>query len=156
MTARKAPAKPVANLAAARKEQAQSRQRHPAGKQAPQKPAKPAQGVVSGVVSGGGTSRGGTSGVVPPQPVEKRTYSATGRSGKVNTRTSATVLTHAVDVKIAGRKGAQFAAGVVVQMYASEAAASKAAHEINSGAAGPEWSDAIVVPVKAVTTKAAS
>jgi hypothetical protein len=141
----KAPAKPVGNLAQARKEQAAARQaqaeakqRHPAGKQALAKPAakKP---VPAKAAKPAATEQ------------EKRTYAATGRGGVTNTRTSATVLSHAVDVKIAGRKAAHFSAGVVVQMYATEAAATKAAGEINSGSAGPDWTDAVVVPVTVVT-----
>lgn len=145
MTARKstAPAQPVANLAAARKEQAaarqgeaQSRQRHPAGKAQPGKAAQPATKKPAPAKSA-------------PAKVEaqKVTYSATGRCGKVNSRSSATVLTHAVDVKISGRKSPQFSAGVIVQMYASLDAATKAAAAINAGEAGPEWTDAKVVKV---------
>jgi hypothetical protein len=76
---------------------------------------------------------------------DKVTYTATGRSGVVRRSTSATRLTHAVDVKIAGRKGAQFAAGVVVAFYASKDKAQAAADSINAGAAGDDWTDAVVV-----------
>jgi len=78
---------------------------------------------------------------------DKVTYTATGRSGVVRRSTSATRLTHAVDVKIAGRKGAQFAAGVVVAFYASKDKAQAAADSINAGAAGDDWTDAVVVGV---------
>lgn len=81
--------------------------------------------------------------------VEKLTYSATARNGKVNTRASATPLVAALDVKIADRKGAQFAAGVIVGFYASKEAAQKAADEINSGSV-ENWSDAKVVAAKVV------
>jgi len=75
---------------------------------------------------------------------EKRAYSATARCGKVNIRQSATPLIAALDCKIAGRKNPQFAAGVVVNFYATVDAAQKAADEINGGKFDG-WSDAIVV-----------
>lgn len=139
-TPRKAPAKPVANLAAARKEQAaarkgeaQARQRHPAGKAQP----KPAAAKAPAKK--------------PAEAAEKRTYSATSRSGKVNTRVSTTPLVAALDVKIAGRKGPQFAAGVIVNLYAAASAAQKAADDINAGNVDG-WSDAVVVKATPVQT----
>lgn len=149
MTERKAPAKPVSNLAEARKTQAAMRQaeasakqRHPAGKPAPAKaPAKPAAKKTTPAKAAAKVE------------AEKRTYSATGRGGVTNSRSSATALSHAVDVKIAGRRGAQFAAGVIVGFYASVEAAQKVADEINGGSVDG-WSDAVVVT--ATQAKAAS
>ena len=46
-------------------------------------------------------------------------------------------------VKIANRKGPQFAAGVIVGFYTSATAAQKVADKIN--ARGGDWSDAVVV-----------
>jgi hypothetical protein len=89
----------------------------------------------------------------PAEAAEKKTYAAEARCGKTNTRASATVLTHAVDVKIAGRKGAQYASGVIVGMFASAEKAQAAADEINAGEVD-DWSDAIVVPVVAVKASA--
>lgn len=97
----------------------------------------------------------------PTKPVaakpeaQKVVYCATGRGGVERRSTSATVLSHAVDVKISGRKGAH-AAGCVVAFYSSEAAASKAAASVNAGEAGPDWSDAIVVAVRVASAKVAS
>ena len=126
MTARKTPAQPVANLRQARKEQAAAKAAHPAGKKvAPA--AKPATAKVA----------------------DKKVYAATGRGGKVRRSASATVLTHAVDVKISGRKDEAFARGVVVAFYSDVKAAEKAAAKINAG--GGDWSDAVVVPAKAVS-----
>jgi hypothetical protein len=129
MTPHKAAPAPVGNLrqaraeqAAARKGEAAAKQRHPAGKQAPAKAA------------------------AKPE-AEKLTYAATGRCGKTNTRVSTTPLSHAVDVKISGRKSPQFAAGVIVQFYASASAAQKVVDEINGGAVA-DWSDAKVVTVR--------
>jgi hypothetical protein len=142
----KAPAKPVGNLATARKQQAamrqaeaEAKQRHPAGKQAPAKPApkKPAAKKSA-------------------EQVEKTTYEAVGRGGVRRTATSTGVLSHAVDARVAGRKAAHLAAGAVIAFYASEAAAQKAADQINAGAAGPNWTDAIVVKVTVASAKAAS
>jgi hypothetical protein len=117
--ARKTPAQPVANLRQARKEMAASKAAHPAGKKvAPA--AKPAE-------------------------AEKVTYAAQSRSGKTNSRSSTTPLVAAVDCKIANRKGAQFASGVIVGFYATEAAAQKVVDAINGG--GGDWSDAVIVPV---------
>src|SRR6516164_4576352 len=73
-------------------------------------------------------------------------YSAVGRGGVVRRSTSTTPLSHAVDVKIAGRKAPQFANGVVVAFFASEAAAQAACDKINS-AKGGDWSDAVVAVV---------
>jgi hypothetical protein len=141
-TTRKAPAKPVdladakKAQAATRQAQAQAKQRHPAGKQAPKPAAKaPARAAAK-----------------PATEAEKLTYSAQSRSGKVNTRQSATPLVAALDVKIAGRKGPQFAAGVIVGMYASIEAAQKVADEINGGSAGSDWTDAVVVKATPVST----
>ena len=89
-----------------------------------------------------------------PAEAEKRTYSATARCGRVNTRVSATVLTHALDVVIAGRKGPQYTSGVIVAMYSSLDKATKAADEINAGSV-PDWTNAIVVPVTLVKDAAA-
>ncbi|MGO9692949.1 MAG: hypothetical protein ACLPYO_03845 [Mycobacterium sp.] len=87
----------------------------------------------------------------PAKPVAAKTYAATARSGKTNQRNSTTVLTHALDVKIANRKNAAlWSAGVIVAMYGSLDAAQKVADEINAGAVG-DWSDAVVTPVKLVT-----
>jgi hypothetical protein len=127
MTARKAPA--PANLAQARKAQAASKAAHPAGKQAPKPAAKSAPAKVE---------------------AQKVTYSATARSGKTNTRVSTTPLSHAVDVKISGRKSPQFAAGVIVAFYSSKQAAEKVVEEINGGNVA-DFSDARVVAVKVVT-----
>jgi hypothetical protein len=130
-TAPKAPA----NLAQARKQQAEARKAqaaskaaHPAGKKvAPaEAPAKPAE-------------------------APKTVYSAVGRGGVERRSTSTTVLTHAVDVRISGRRGKQFEAGAVVAFYASEAAAAKAAAEVNSGKV-KDWSDARVVEAKKVAS----
>jgi hypothetical protein len=147
MTARKAPA-PVANLAQSRKEQAamrqaaaEAKQRHPAGKQAPKAAAAKAPAAKPAAEKPAAAK-------VEKVEAEKVVYTATGRGGVVRRSTSTTVLSHAVDVKIAGRKAAQFAAGVIVQMYASEAAATKAAESVNAGAAGPDWTEAIIVPVE--------
>ena len=76
---------------------------------------------------------------------DKVTYTTTGWSGLVRRSTRATRLTHVVDVKIPGRKGAQFAAGVVVAFYESKDKAQAAADSINAGAAGDAWTDAVVV-----------
>jgi hypothetical protein len=137
----RAPAKPVANLAQARKEQAAARKAeaaskaaHPAGSKRPAK-AAPAKAAAK-----------------PATEAEKLTYTAQSRSGKVNTRQSATPLVAALDVKIAGRKGPQFAAGVIVGMYASVEAAQKVADEINGGSAGSDWTDAVVVKATPVST----
>jgi hypothetical protein len=147
MTARKATAPaPVGNMREARKEQAalrqaqaEANQRHPAGKQAPAKaPAKKPAPKKAAAAK-------------PEQ--EKFVYSATARCGKTNTRASATPLTHAVDVKIAGRKGAQFAAGVIVGFYASKEAAQKVVDEINGGGVS-DWSDAKVVACSGIAVSA--
>jgi hypothetical protein len=139
MTARKqAPAKPVANLAdakkaqaATRQAQAQAKQRHPAGKQAPKPAAKaPARAAAK-----------------PATEAEKLTYSATARCGKVNTRQSATPLVAALDVKISGKKQAAWSAGVIVGFYASVEATQKAADAINGGEV-EGWSDAVVTSVE--------
>jgi hypothetical protein len=157
MTARKAPAAPaapVANLASARKEQAQMRreaaaakQRHPAGKQAAPKPAAKAPAKKPAPAKAPAKP-------APAVEAEKFSYQATARSGKVNSRTSATPMVAALDVKIAGRKGAQFAAGVVVGFYASRDKAQAAADEINAGKVA-DWSDAIVVSVAPFATSKA-
>jgi hypothetical protein len=152
MTARKAPAPPVANLAQAKRQQAalrqaeaEAKQRHPAGKaQAPAAkklaPAtKPASKKVAATLA------------TEAQKVE---YQATARCGKVNSRTSATPLAAALDVKISGKKNAAWSAGVIVAFYATAEAAQKVADEINGGAVDG-WSDAIVVAATA-TAKAAS
>ena len=76
---------------------------------------------------------------------DKVTYTATGWSGLVRRSTRATRLTHVVDAKIPGRKGAQFAAGVVVAFYESKDKAQAAADSINAGAAGDDWIDAVVL-----------
>jgi hypothetical protein len=143
MTARKAPA-PVGNLREARKEQAamrqaqaQAKQRHPAGKQAPAKaPAKPAAKKA--------TEAKPAKPAKPAVEVEKVTYTATARCGKTNTRASATPLAYAVDVKVAGKKQPHWQAGVIVGFYATAEAALKVVEEINGGNV-PDWSDAIVV-----------
>jgi hypothetical protein len=136
-TSRKTAPAPVGNLREARKEQAAAKQRHPAGKALPKPAAKaPAKAAK------------------PAQPVEKTTYSAQSRSGKTNTRQSATPLTAALDVRISGKKNPAWSAGVIVQMYADRAKAEAAAASINAGAAGSDWSDAVVVPV--VPVKAVS
>jgi hypothetical protein len=83
-------------------------------------------------------------------PVAKKVYAATGRGGVERRSTSATVLTHAVDVKISGRKGPQFAAGVVVAFYSSRAAAEKVVTQINGGNVA-DWSDAKIVTATAVS-----
>jgi hypothetical protein len=133
MTARKAPAKPVADLTETRAARSRSRQSHPAGKQAPAaKKAAPAKAAK------------------PAVEAEKRTYSATARCGKVNSRTSATVLTHALDVKISGKKQPHWSAGVIVGFYSSREAAEKVAAEINGGAVDG-WSDAVVVAATPVS-----
>jgi hypothetical protein len=141
-TTRKTASKPVdladakKAQAATRQAQAEAKQRHPAGKQAPTPAAKaPAKSAAN-----------------PTTEAEKLTYSAQSRSGKVNTRQSATPLVAALDVKIAGRKGPQFAAGVIVGMYASVEAAQKVADEINGGSAGSDWTDAVVVKAMPVGT----
>jgi hypothetical protein len=141
MTARKAPA-PVADVTEAREARTAAKQRHPAGKtqpaaKAPAKaPAKPA--------------------VEKPAKVEqpKVTYAATARCGKTNTRSSATPLVAALDVVIGGKNNPAWSAGVIVQMYADRAKAEAAAASINAGAAGSDWTDAVVVPV--VPVKAVS
>jgi hypothetical protein len=141
-TSTKAPAKPVANLREAQKAQAQSRRNHPAGKQAPPKPAAKSAPAKAAAAK-------------PATEAQKVTYAATARSGKTNTRVSTTPLSHAVDVKIAGRKGAQFAAGVIVAFYASLDAAQKVVDEINAGKVD-SWSDAKIVAVKPVSAQVAS
>ncbi len=88
--------------------------------------------------------------VAPKLATEQKQYAATARSGKANTRRSTTVLTHALDVKIANRKGAQFAAGVICGFFASKEKAQAAADNINGGNVA-DWSDAIVVTAKAVS-----
>jgi hypothetical protein len=60
-------------------------------------------------------------------------------------------LSHAVDVRIAGRRGAQFAAGVIVGFYASAEAAQKVVDEINGGNVDG-WTDAKLVACKAVAS----
>ena len=90
--------------------------------------------------------------VAPKAAAEQKQYAATARSGKVNARRSTTVLTHALDVKIANRKGAQFAAGVICGFFASKEKAQASADEINAGGVA-DWSQAkvvTVVPVQAV------
>jgi len=91
--------------------------------------------------------------VAPKAAAQQKLYAATARSGKVNTRRSTTVLTHALDVKIANRKSAQFAAGVICGFFASKEKAQAAADEIN-GVGVADWSQAkvvTVVPVQAVS-----
>ena len=100
----KAPAQsaPVANLreskrqqAALRQAEAGARQRHPAGSKRPAAKAPAAKKTAPAKAT------------KPAAEVEKRTYSAAGRGGVTNSRSSATALSHAVDVRIAGRRGAQ-------------------------------------------------
>lgn len=129
----------VANLRDAKKAQAQAKQRHPAGKKLPTTAAKPAPAKAAAKPAANRAEK--------PAEQEKRTYSATARNGKTNTRASATPLVAALDVKIAGRKGAQYAAGVIVGFYTSKEVAEKAADEINGGGVA-DWSDAVVVPAK--------
>ncbi|MGO9508056.1 MAG: hypothetical protein ACLPXZ_12180 [Mycobacterium sp.] len=136
-TARKVPA--PANLAQARKEAAATRQRHPAGKAQP----KPAAAKAPAKAS------------KPAVEQEKRTYSATARCGKVNSRVSATPMVAALDVKISGKKQPHWSAGAIVGFYASVDAAQKVADEINGGAVDG-WSEAVVVAAQPVTTKVAS
>jgi hypothetical protein len=127
MTARKTP---VANLRQTRRELAAAKAAHPAGKKvAPA--AKPAAKAPAKAPK--------------PDEAQKVTYSAQSRSGKTNSRSSTTPLVAAVDCKIANRKGAQFASGVIVGFYHTEAAAQKVVDAINGG--GGDWSDAVIVPV---------
>jgi hypothetical protein len=144
MTARKALAKPVANLADAKKAQAAmrqaeagARQRHPAGSQRPaaKRPAPAKKATAT--------------------EAQKVTYQAVGRGGVTRTQQSASPLVAAVDVCIAGRKAGHFAKGAVIAFYATEAAATQAANEINGGAAGKDWTDAKVVKVTVASAKAA-
>jgi len=128
-----------AEQAAARKAEAASKAAHPAGKRAPAKSA-PAKTAPANTESR--DTRLGE--------VEKVTYSATGRGGVTRTQKSATPLVAAVDVKIAGRRGAHLAAGAVVAFYVAREKAEAAAKSINDGAAGPEWTDAVVVAVAPV------
>jgi hypothetical protein len=125
--------------AALRQAEAGARQRHPAGKKvAPAATTKPAPAKAAKAAA--------------KVEAEKVTYSATGRGGVTNRRSSTTALSHAVDVKIANRRGQQFSRGVIVGMYASIEAAQKVADEINGGSAGSDWTDAVVVKATPVST----
>jgi hypothetical protein len=148
-------AKPVANLAQARKEQAAARNAeaaskaaHPAGSKRPAAKAAPAKSA---------RAKSASKKAAKPEG-EKLTYSATARCGKVNSRTSAAPLLAALDVRISqpARKGEHWQRGVIVAMYSSVEAAGKVAAEINSGSGADGWSDAIVVPVTVASAKAVS
>jgi hypothetical protein len=136
MTPRKTPAQPVANLAQSRKEMTAAKAAHPAGKKATPA-AKPA-------------AKAPATKVAKKPAGEAKVYSATGRGGVVRRSTSTSVLSHAVDCKISGRRGSHFSQGVVVAFFATEAAARKAADKINAVKNG-DWSDAIIVAAKAVS-----
>lgn len=88
------------------------------------------------------------------KPAEKKVYTATGRSGQETTRSSATAVTHAVDVKRDGK--ANYQAGVVVKFFATESAAMAFADAVNNGemAKKSDWyetaREAIVVPATEV------
>lgn len=120
---------PVANLRETKRQMAQSRQRHPAGSQKPAAKAAPAKAAAKPAAK---------------PAAEKVTYAATGRGSVTRTQQSASPLVAAVDVCIAGRRGQHFAKGVVVAFYADKAKAEGAAASINAGAAGADWTDAIV------------
>jgi hypothetical protein len=80
------------------------------------------------------------------KPAEKLRYAATARNGKTNA-VSATPLVAALDIKIAGRNGAQITQDVIVGFYASKEKAQGAADEIN-GSKVADWSDARVVAAR--------
>jgi hypothetical protein len=123
---------PVTNLRASRKQQA-------AAKKAPAK-AAPAKAAPAAAPAKPAVIKSKTD---KPEVVQ---YVATARSGKVNSRLSATPLVAALDVKVVGRKSPHFAAGVIVGMYATTEKAQAAADKINGGGV-EDWSEAIVVDV---------
>jgi hypothetical protein len=142
MTARKqAPAKPVANLADAKKAQAamrqaeaEAKQRHPSARQRPA--AKPA--------------------AKKPAPAKteatKVVYAATGTGGVERRTTTTAKIAWAVEACISGRRASHMSKGTVIAFYSDRAKADAAAATINSGGAGPDWSNARVIEAKAVAS----
>lgn len=137
MTSTSTTTAPAKSLRESRKEQAVVKKPAPAKAPAKAAAAKPAVAKT-------------TKPAVEKPAVEAKKYSATARCGRVNTRASVTPLLAALDVKISGRKGAHYTAGVIVGFFATVEAAQKAADDINSGNV-TDWSDAIVVTTKAVS-----
>lgn len=81
----------------------------------------------------------------PKPAAEKRAYTATGRGGKTNVRSFATVMKYAVDVADSDARSAAGKAGLIWGFFASEEAAKAwAAKKVAEGY------DAVVVEAKAV------